>query len=275
MPSATVDLVITSPPYALHHPKAYGNSSQDEYVEAFLPFAEEILRLLKDDGSLVINLGGAWEAGQPTRSIYTYKLMVELIETVGFFLAQEFFWYNPAKMPVPAQWVTVRRIRVRDSVEFVWWLSKTPWPKANNNQILRPYSKDMERLKRRGLERTRRPGEYQINPTFANGTAGGSIPPNFIDDYVPSDVLRFGNNSSNDIYMRRCKTAGHPVHPARFPPVLPEIFLRFLTVENDLVLDPFAGSNTTGMVAESLGRRWIAIDTSPEYIDASELRFRD
>jgi site-specific DNA-methyltransferase (cytosine-N4-specific) len=273
MPDGSVNLAVTSPPYALHFQKEYGNVSQDEYIEWLIPFAKEINRVLAEDGSFVLNVGGAWMPGQPTRSIYTYKLLIALVEQVGFHLAQEFFWYNPAKMPVPAEWVTVRRIRVKDSVEFVWWFSKTPWPKANNRNVLRPYSKDMQRLKKKGVKRTKRPGGYAINEGFAKGDAGGSIPPNIVDDETPTDMLKFGNNSANDPYTKRCKDAGMKIHPARFPAVLPEMFIKFLTDYDDVVLDPFTGSNTTGMVAENLERRWAAIDSEESYLEASKFRF--
>lgn len=273
LPAGSVNLVVTSPPYALHFKKEYGNASQSEYVEWLLPFARSIRRCLADDGSFVLNVGGAWNPGTPTRSLYTYRLLLALVEEVGFHLAQEFFWFNPAKMPVPAEWVTVRRIRVKDSVEFVWWLSKTPWPKANNRSVLRPYSADMQRLAARGLRATKRPGGYQITEGFASTESGGSIPPNVVEDSGASDVLRFGNNAANDRYTKRCKAEGMKIHPARFPPALPEFFVKLLTDEGDLVVDPFAGSNTTGMVAQSLGRRWIGIDLSAEYLEASKFRF--
>lgn len=275
LPDSSVNLVVTSPPYALHFKKEYGNVSQDEYIRWLLPFASQIRRILKDDGSFVLNIGGAWTPKQPTRSIYTYKLLVALVEEVGLHLAQEFFWYNPAKMPVPAEWVTVRRIRVRDSVEFVWWLSKTPWPKANNRSVLRPYSKDMLRLKQKGTKKTKRPGGHVINEGFAKGDAGGSIPPNVIDESTPSDMLKFGNNSANDPYTKRCKAAKSKIHPARFPAVLPELFIKFLTDYEDIVLDPFAGSNTTGMVAERLERRWVALDLDEGYVENSKYRFEE
>lgn len=273
MPDASASLVITSPPYALHFKKEYGNADQREYINWLLPFAGEIRRVLTDDGSFVLNIGGAWTPGKPTRSIYTYKLLVELVETVGFYLAQEFFWYNPAKMPVPAEWVTVRRIRVKDAVEFVWWFSKTPHPKANNRNVLRPYSADMIRLNQRGQSRTKRPAGHVINESFANTEHGGSIPPNVIDEDTPSDLLKFGNNSANDPYTKRCKAAGIKIHPARFPAVLPEFFIKLLTDYDDLVVDPFAGSNTTGMVAEALERRWLAFELNDSYVEASQFRF--
>ena len=275
IPEGSVNLVVTSPPYALHFKKEYGNADQRKYIQWLLPFAHEIKRILSDDGSFVLNVGGAWTPGQPTRSIYTYKLLIELVDTVGLSLAQEFFWYNPAKMPVPAEWVTVRRIRVKDSVEFVWWLSKTPWPKANNRTVLRQYSPDMIRLNQRGIRRTKRPGGHAINEGFARTDPGGSIPPNVIDDETPTDLLKFGNNSANDQYTMRCKNAGVKIHPARFPAIMPEFFIKLCTDYEDVVLDPFAGSNTTGMVAEALDRRWIAIEMNQEYLDASRFRFDD
>lgn len=273
MPDRSVNLVVTSPPYALHFKKEYGNADQHEYIEWILPFAKEIRRILTDDGSFVLNVGGAWTPGKPTRSIYTYKLLIALVEEVGFHLAQEFFWYNPAKMPVPAEWVTVRRVRVKDSVEFVWWFSKTPHPKANNRNVLRPYSADMMRLNLRGITKTKRPGGHMINEGFSSVAQGGSIPPNVIDDGVPTDLLKFGNNSANDPYTLKCKEAGIKIHPARFPAVLPEFFIKFLTDINDVVLDPFAGSNTTGMVAEALERRSLAFEQDRSYLEASKFRF--
>jgi DNA modification methylase len=273
MDTASVNLVLTSPPYALQFQKEYGNARKSDYVAWLLPFTREIRRVLKDDGSFVLNIGGSYNKGTPTRSLYHYKLLISLVEEVGFHLAQECFWYNPAKMPMPAEWVTVRRIRVKDAVEYVWWLSKTEWPKASNRKVLRPYSADMLRLKQKGIEKTTRPGGYKINEGFAETNAGGSIPPNIIDDDTPTDLLKFGNNSANDAYTMKCKDAGVKIHPARFPAALPEFFIRMLTDEDEVVLDPFAGSNTTGMVAESIGRRWVAIEAISDYLEASKFRF--
>lgn len=273
VPDSSINLVLTSPPYALHFKKEYGNAEKADYVDWFLPFAREILRVLTEDGSFVLNIGGSYNQGSPTRSIYHYKLLVALVEQVGFCLAQELFWYSPAKMPMPAEWVTVRRIRVKDSVEYVWWLAKTPFPKASNTKVLRPYSKDMLRLNARKVRETVRPSGHVIRSGFDKIEAGGSIPPNVIEEGVPTDMLRFGNNAANDQYTKRCKQAGIKIHPARFPPALPDFFIRMLTEPGDLVVDPFAGSNTTGMVAEQLGRRWIAVELSAEYLEASKFRF--
>lgn len=264
MPAASVDLVLTSPPYALHFKKEYGNANQAEYVEWFLPFAEQIKRILKPEGSFVLNVGGAWTPGAPCRSLYHFRLLIALCDRLGFNLCQEFFWYNPAKMPAPAEWVNVRRIRVKDSVEYIFWLSASPHAKADNTQVLQEYSPDMQRLIKRGVKNTVRPSGHNVKSTFA-ANRGGSIPPNLIE---------CGNNESNSAYIKESKRLGRKIHPARFPAPLPSFFIKFLTEPGATVLDPFAGSNTTGWVAESLGRKWIAIEKDRGYAEDSELRFQ-
>lgn len=263
LPDQSVSLVVTSPPYALHFKKEYGNVEKHGYVAWFLPFAREIFRVLKPDGSFVLNIGGSFNPSTPTRSLYHFKLLIALVEEVGFHLAQECFWYNPAKLPAPAEWVTVRRQRIKDSVEYVWWLSKSPWPKANNRNVLVPYSADMERLIKKGYRAKLRPSGHNITHKF-QVDRGGAIPANMIER---------GNNESNSGYFKACREAGLKVHPARFPAALPEFFIKLCTKSGDLVLDPFAGSNTTGYVAESLGRPWIAVELNADYVVASKLRF--
>jgi len=259
----SIDLVLTSPPYALHFKKEYGNADQKDYINWFSPFAEEILRILKPTGSFVLNIGGTWTPGKPTRSLYHFRLLIHLCDTVGFHLCQEFFWYNPAKLPAPAEWVNVRRIRVKDAVEYIYWLAKTPNPKANNAKVLQPYSKDMHRLIERGISPTRRPSGHNIKQTFSLDK-GGSIPVN---------LIQCGNNESNSLYFARLKKEGRKIHPARFPSELPRFFILFLTDPGEIVLDPFAGSNTTGYVSEKLNRHWIAVEKSEQYINDSYLRF--
>jgi len=185
-----------------------------------------------------------------------------LCREVGFHLAQEFYWYNPAKLPSPAEWVNVRKLRVKDAVECLWWLSKTPWPKANNQNVLQEYSPDMHRLLERGYRVKERPSGHRITRKFKDN--GGSIPPN---------VIVCGNNDANGHYLSRCNATGRKPHPARFPAAVPLFFIRFLTDTGDLVLDPFAGSNTTGEVCEAEGRRWVAIECDQDYLKTSRFRF--
>ena len=172
VPDNSVDLVITSPPYALHFKKEYGNADKANYVDWFKPFGEQIRRILKPEGSFVLNIGGSYNSGTPTRSLYHFKLLLMLCEEVGFHLAQECFWYNPAKLPSPAEWVNVRRIRIKDSVEYVWWLSKTAFPKADNSQVLAQYSPDMIRLLQRGYRAKKRPSGHNITNKFGKDRGG-------------------------------------------------------------------------------------------------------
>jgi DNA modification methylase len=263
VPDNCIDLIFTSPPYALHFKKEYGNKSQSEYTGWFLEFAREMFRIVKPTGSVVINIGGSWQPGKPTRSLYQFELLLALCNDVGFYLAQDCYWHNPAKLPAPAEWVTVRKIRIKDSVEYLWWLSKTPHPKADNRKVLNPYSEDMKRLIRRGYKPAVRPSGHNITNKF-NGKAEGSIPAN---------LLIYGNNDSNGKYLDACKKADLKPHPARFPIQLPVFFLRFLTDPGDLVLDPFAGSNTTGEACERERRHWIAMEVEASYLKGSQFRF--
>jgi hypothetical protein len=134
---------------------------------------------------------------------------------------------------------------------------------ADNRRVLQPYSDDMKRLIKRGLKETVRPSGHVISGSFANDQ-GGSIPPN---------LIQCGNNESNSNYIKKSKLLGGKVHPARFPAELPRFFTEFLTDPSDVVMDPFAGSNTTGQVAESLGRRWISVELREDYAQQSLLRF--
>lgn len=243
----SVDLIMTSPPFGLVRKKTYGNADADDYLEWFRPFGKLFKQVLRDSGSLVIDIGGAWIPGQPTRSLYHYKLLIMLCEEFGFHLAQDFFWWNPAKLPTPAEWVTVRRVRVKDAINCVWWLSPTPWPKASNRRVLTPYSDSMKGLLKNGYTAKKRPSGHAISEKFAWDN-GASIPPN---------LLPFPNTDSNSHYLRYCKEKNLPQHPARYPADLPEYFIRMLTDKSDLVLDPFGGSCITGEVAERLQRRWV------------------
>lgn len=259
----SVDLIMTSPPFGLVRKKEYGNADASDYVDWFRPFAAQFARVLKPTGSLVIDIGGAWNAGRPTKSLYHYELLLTLCKEFDFHLAQEFFWWNPSKLPTPAEWVNVRRIRVKDAVNNIFWLSHTPFPKASNRRVLTPYSKSMEGLLETGYRPKRRPSGHDISKNFSTDN-GAAIPPN---------LIAVANTESNSHYMRYCNDHDLPVHPARFPAVIPEYFVRFLTDRDDLVVDPFAGSCVTGEVAEKLRRRWICSEIEESYLLGAKGRF--
>ncbi len=264
IPSDSVDLVMTSPPFALTRKKEYGNEPIERYLDWFMPFCRQIYRILKPTGSFVLDIGGAWVPGVPVRSLYHFALAVRLAEDLEFRLAQEFYWYNPARLPTPAEWVTVRRCRVKDAVNMVWWFGKTEWPKADNKRVLQPYSESQKALMRNGYRAKRRPSGHDISEKAFAKDNGGAIPPN---------LLQIANTESNSAYLRACNDRGIKPHPARYPEALVKFFIDFLTDEGDLVVDPFAGSNVTGRACETARRRWLASEVEASYIEGSRLRF--
>lgn len=267
-PDESVNLVITSPPFALQRQKEYGNLDQHEYIDWFLEFARIVHRKLRPDGSFVVDFGGAYMKGIPARSLYNFRLMIRMVDELGFFLAEDFYWYNPSKLPSPIEWVNKRKVRAKDSVNTVWWFSKTEWPKADITKVLTPYSDRMKKLIEdpdKYYSPKTRPSGHDIGKGFEKDN-GGAIPPN---------LLQIPNSESNGQYLSGCKAIGIKGHPARFPAKLPEFFIRMLTDRDDLVVDIFGGSNTTGQVAEEEGRRWMTFEARPEYVGASSFRFLD
>lgn len=259
----SVDLIMTSPPFALLRKKDYGNVEEDRYVAWFKDFGREFYRILKPSGSLVIDIGGSWIPGQPTRSLYHFELLVMLCREMRFHLAQEFYWWNPAKLPTPAEWVNVRRVRVKDAVNCVFWLSKTPYPKASNRRVLTPYSNSMKELLKNGYKAKLRPSGHDISEKFSKDN----------DAAIPPNLIAIPNTESNSAYLRYCREHDINPHPARFPSRLPEFFVRMLTDVGDFVFDPFAGSCVTGEVCERLQRNWICCEIDETYIQGAVGRF--
>ena len=266
IPDNSIDLVMTSPPFALQRQKSYGNEDQDNYVSWLLSFCRDIHRILKTTGSFVLDLGGAYQRGRPVRSLYNFEVLIRLCKELDFRLAEEFYWNNPAKLPSPIEWVNKRKIRVKDAVNTVWWLSKTDFPKADIKRVLVPYSDRMLKL----LENAekfytpkKRPSGHDISARF-NSRNGGAI---------PSNLLNISNTESTSAYLRYCKAASAEGHPARFPEKLPAFFISMLTDPRDVVLVFFAGSNTTGRAAETANRNWISFEMNRQYLAASTFRF--
>jgi site-specific DNA-methyltransferase (cytosine-N4-specific) len=261
----SVNLVITSPPFALQRQKEYGNVDQGAYIDWLTEFARLVQKKLRRDGSFVLDLGGSYVKGVPVRSLYNFRTLIRLCDDVGFFLAEDFYWFNPSKLPSPIEWVNKRKMRAKDAVNTVWWLSKTAWPKADISKVLTAYSERMKKLLSDPgafYKPKVRPSGHDISASFAKDNGGA----------IPSNLLQISNTDSNGQYTKRCKVVGSEMHPARFPEALPEFFMRLLTDPGDLVVDIFAGSNTTGCVAERLGRHWWAFEERLDYIAASVFR---
>lgn len=260
------NLIFTSPPFPLNRAKRYGNMTGEEYLQWFSNLAPLFCNMLADDGSIVIEIGSAWEKGLPVHSTLPIETLLKFKEKGNLYLCQEFIHYNPSALPAPIEWVNKRRIRVKDSFTRLWWMSKTPYPKANNKQVLVQYSKRMQKLiKTKEYNAGRRPSEHVIGAKSFNVDNGGAIPPNVI---VAANTAGIGD------YFQYCREHELEIHPARMPREVPEFFIKFLTQENDLIFDPFAGSNMTGAIAEQLKRRWIGIEINSTYAEGSKGRFK-
>jgi DNA modification methylase len=262
-----VDLIFTSPPFPLNRKKRYGNLTGEAYINWLAGFGPVFRRLLRKTGSIVMELGNAWEPGRPIMSPLALEALLAFMKKGKFVLCQQFIYNNPARLPSPAQWVNVERIRVKDSYTHLWWMSMTDRPEANNRRVLNNYSGAMLRLlAAKKYNAGSRPSQHHISKASFFTDNGGAI---------PSNVLTFGNTDSRDPYLAYCRRRGLPFHPARMPIGVPEFFVKFLTRPRGLVMDPFAGSNTTGLAAEIHKRRWVSIELKSDYVEGSKGRFGD
>ncbi|OGO89141.1 MAG: hypothetical protein A2Y15_08785 [Clostridiales bacterium GWF2_36_10] len=260
-----VQLIFSSPPFPLNRAKKYGNLVGEEYKNWLCDVGRSLLPLLSINGSIVIEIGNAWNPGEPTFSTLPMETLLEFKNRCGLHLCQEFIYYNPARLPGPIQWVNKERVRVKDSFTRLWWMSKTPNPYASNKDVLEEYSKQMHKLFESGKYNSgKRPSEHNISNTAFSKNNGGAI---------PSNVIIAANTDSNNQYLKKCKEKGIDIHPARMPMAIPEFFIKMLTREAEIVLDCFAGSNTTGACAERLNRNWISIEADKEFYIGSKYRF--
>lgn len=272
-----VQLIFTSPPFPLNRKKRYDNKQGDAYKEWLRAYAEPLRDLLTPDGSIVMEVGNAWTPGLPTMDTLAIEALLDFKKEGAFHLCQEFVWCNPAKLPTPAQWVTIERIRVKDAFTRLWWLSSTAHPKADNRRVLVPYSKSMQKLLRtQKYNAGRRPSEHDISATSFLANNGGAIPPNVIvadEERVPPNYLMGSNTHNGGEYEKYCRDNNLTMHPARMPMELPRFFINLCTTPGDIVLDPFAGSNTTGAAAQALGRKWVSVEAQQAYAEAGRGRF--
>jgi DNA modification methylase len=165
---------------------------------------------------------------------------------------------------------------VKDAFTRIWWLSKTPYPKADNRRVLVPYSKSMEDLlKKQRYNAGTRPSEHKISETSFLKNNGGAIPSNVFvpPSFEPENLLVGYNTTNTDSYSTYCRARGLTPHPARMPSSIADFFINLCTDPGDLVLDPFGGSNTTGASAEALQRHWLVMEQLKDYAEAGIGRF--
>ncbi len=275
-----VNLIVTSPPFPLVRKKSYGNETGEAYLKWLTSLAVPLADLLTDDGSIVIEIGNAWEPGVPVMSTLPLEALLEFKKTASLNLCQHVICHNPARLPSPAAWVNVKRIRLKDSFTHVWWLSKSKFPKADNREVLNPYSDSMKNLIRtQSYNSGRRPSGHKISEKGFLTDHGGAIGANVLEfdneRALPESMLKFTGTKWDAKYRNYCRDHSIPAHPARMQALLAGFFIKFLTRPDDLVFDPFAGSNTTGAVAETLGRKWLGVEASLDYVQGSRGRFEE
>lgn len=265
-PNSCIDFVLTSPPYA--DKRDYGCDSEsispDKYVDWFMPIGQEIFRILKPNGSFVLNISDKVVDGY--QHLYVFELLLKLCKEIGFHLVRDYIWYNPATPP--NVYSRGGYGRTKKSHEYCFWLSKGNEWTFELDPIRKPYSKDMQKYlegKGKGNRAENiRPSTHNFDCEKTWNDNGGSD---------PGSVIEIANTSSNDIFMKLCKDK-EIAHPARFPEKLAEFFILSGSKKGDLILDPFSGSGTTAAVAQKNGRRWIGIDTNSDYCELAEARLK-
>ncbi|HHX37453.1 MAG TPA: site-specific DNA-methyltransferase [Clostridiaceae bacterium] len=260
----SIDLIVTSPPYA--DQRDYGATNTkikaDGYVEWFRPKAEQMYRILKRNGSFVLNINDKVVDG--FQHLFVFKLVITLCDEIGFNLVRDYIWYNPATPP--NVYSTGKYGRTKKSHEYCFWFSKSDEWTFNLDPIRTPYKKGMKKfLNGEGKgERSQntRPSTHNFDCEKVWTNHGGAD---------PGSVISIANTNSNDSFLRLCKEKGI-THPARFPKRLVEFFILAGSNEGDIVLDPFSGSGTTAVVAAKNNRRWIGIDANQAYCELSKER---
>ena len=188
-----------------------------KWLAAFAPLFKE---LLKPKGSIVLELGNAWEPGRSVMSTLALKTLLAFPEEGDLTLCQQFVWYNPARLPSPVQWINVERIRVRDAYTHLWWMAKTDRTHADNRQVLTKYSEAMEKLlARKSYNTGKRPSEHDISDKSFLKNHGGAI---------PSNLITLANTQAVSEYLNYCREHEMQPHPARMPSGLAEFFIKRL-----------------------------------------------
>lgn len=260
----SLQLILTSPPYPLVRKKEYQREDTQNYLSWLTSLAEGWLGKLKDDGSLVLNLSDCWNKKEPTLNLYQERLLLELVDKIGYHLIQRLYWHSPSKIP-SSHWVTIKKYRLNNSVEHLFWLGKSPEPKTHIERVLKPYGASMRRsLAAGGDRRTERPSSHGGTQNGFGLDRGGSI---------PFTLQSWTHAASQGGYFSFCRNNNLPIHPARFPKELPEFCVNLLSDPGDTVYDPFSGSGTTAATCEKLERKWIASERSLSYLQGSLGRF--
>lgn len=267
-----ITLILTSPPYALARPRAYGNVRQEDYVEWLVEALSPLVRRLRPGGTLALNVSNdIFEAGSPARSLYRERLVIALCETLGLHKWDEFIWHNPCKAPGPLQWASRTQQQLNVAWEPVYIFTNNPrLCVASNRRVLQQHTERHLQFMSRGGE-TRdsvfSDGAYRVRPGAYSRVTPGRIARNL------QTIPHRGNDPVLQRARKQAAEMGLPVHGAPMPLALADFMVRYLSEEGDLVVDPFGGWGTTGFAAEKHGRRWISTEKHLEYVQGTSLRF--
>ena len=240
LPDNTIDLVVTSPPYADQRKSTYGGVSTDQYVEWFLPISEQLLRVLKPTGTFILNIKEKVVNGE--RSTYVMELILAMRKQ-GWLWTEEFIWHK--KNSYPGKWPN----RFRDAWERLLQFNKSNKFAMYQEEVMVPMG-DWAKTRLKNLSETdKRRDNSKVGSGFGKNIS------NWVDrdKAYPTNVLHLATECNNK------------KHSAAFPEELPQWFMKLFTQEGDTVLDPFAGSGTTLFVAERMGRNAIGIELMQEY----------
>lgn len=240
IPNNSIDLIVTSPPYADQRKNTYGGISPAKYVQWFLPISKELLRVLKPSGTFILNIKEKVVDGE--RSTYVLELILEMRKQ-GWLWTEEFIWHK--KNSFPGKWPN----RFRDSWERLLQFNKSKNFNMYQDAVKIPIG-DWAKSRLKNLSDT-----DKIRDNAKNGSGFGKNVSNWLgkDTVYPTNVLHLATECNNKN------------HSAAFPEELPEWFIKLFTKEGDMVLDPFAGSGTTLFVAKRMARKSIGIEILPEY----------
>lgn len=265
-----INLILLSPPYPLTASRNYGNVSEKVYVDWLCNTLEPVIVSLAPGGSLCINVSNdIFLSKMPARSLYRERLVLTLCDRFGLYKCDELIWNNPSKPPGPVQWASLQRQQLNVGWEPVYWFTNDPTQLASNNQrVLQPHSERQLRLiESGGIKKSSvcSDGAYiKRVGAYSNKTKGK----------IPKNVLTFGSASKElNAYRKHCLDNNLPVHGATMPIALAKFLIEFTTRENELVVDPMAGSFTTCLAAEQTHRRWIGTEKMLEYVQGARFRF--
>src|SRR5215210_395271 len=242
---SSINLVVTSPPYADQRASTYGGHKPEEYVEWFLPIADELQRVLKPAGTFILNIKEKATGGE--RHTYIIELILEMRKR-GWLWTEEFIWHK--KNSYPGKWPN----RFRDAWERCLQFNKERHFAMYQESVMVPMG-DWAKTRLRNLSETdKRRDNSRVNSGFGKNVS------NWLNRTMayPSNVLHMPSET------------GNKQHSAAFPLLLPQWFIKLFTKEGDLVLDPFLGSGTTALAAKSLGRHYLGIESVAEYVELAE-----